>query len=185
MRLDTKEIQKGESKVNKQTITKPNCNLFNIWEPSTVSWCSWSCLHQRRWLISWCLDQLEDRGCFVALHKRWLIYFALSFIYLLAGHTYTWELWLLAWHKCPGHRSHTDHQIRVTVMHNDDIVYNYLLCSLLYTSPCWTHTWELWLLPWHECPGQRNCSWSPDLLCSLLYTSPCWTPRRYKKERAK
>ena len=64
----------------KQAFTKPNCNLFNIWEHSSVSWCNCNCLHPMRWQISCYLDH---RGCSVALHNRRLIYFALSFLYLL------------------------------------------------------------------------------------------------------
>ena len=66
-----------------QTLTKPNCNFFNIWEHSLNSWCSCSCLHPMRWQISCYLGQSEDRGCSIALHNSWLIYFALSFIHLL------------------------------------------------------------------------------------------------------
>ena len=65
----------------KQTMTEPNCNLLEIWEHSPFSWWSCSCLHPMRWQISY-LDQSKDRGCSVALHNSWLIYFALSFIYL-------------------------------------------------------------------------------------------------------
>ena len=85
-------IQRTQKQVNprryikeraNQTMTKPNCNLFNIWEHSLVSWCSCSCLLPMRWQISCYLGQPEDRGCSVALHNSWLIYFALSFIHLL------------------------------------------------------------------------------------------------------
>ena len=40
-----------------------------------VSWCSCSCLHPMRWQISCYLGQSEDRGCSIALHNSWLIYF--------------------------------------------------------------------------------------------------------------
>ena len=66
-----------------RTVTKPNSNLFNVWERSLNSWCSCSCLRSMRWQISCYLGQSEDRGCSIALHNSWLIYFALSFIHLL------------------------------------------------------------------------------------------------------
>ena len=48
----------------KQTMTKPSCNLFDIWEHSLFNWCSCCCLHPMRGLISLYLDQKESRDCF-------------------------------------------------------------------------------------------------------------------------
>ena len=66
-------------------MTKPNCILFNFWENSPLSCYSYGCLYPMRWQISCYVDQSDDRGCSIALHNRQLIYFALSFIHLLAS----------------------------------------------------------------------------------------------------
>ena len=44
----------------------------------------YSCLYPIRWQISY---QSEERGCSIALLNSWLIYLALSFIYLLESET--------------------------------------------------------------------------------------------------
>ena len=67
----------------KQTLNKPNCDSFNIWEHSMVSCYSWSCHYPMTWKISRYMDQSENWGCSIALLISWLICFALSFIYLL------------------------------------------------------------------------------------------------------
>ena len=77
----------------KQTLNKPNCDSFNIWEHSMVSCYSWSHHYPMTWKISRYMDQSEKRGCSIALLNSWLICFALSFIYLLGFLCY--NAWLL------------------------------------------------------------------------------------------
>ena len=67
----------------KHTRTKPNCNLMNIWGHASVSWCSCSCLHW--WDDRSAATRTNQKTCSVALLNTWLIYFALSFIYLLGA----------------------------------------------------------------------------------------------------
>ena len=55
-------------------------NLFDIWEYSTVIWCSCCYLYPIRTKISCYLDQSDDQGCSIALHNSWLNYFSLSCI---------------------------------------------------------------------------------------------------------
>ena len=83
-------------------MTKPNHALLNIQEHSLLGQCSCSCLYSMRWQISCYMDQSEDRGCSVALHNSQLIYFALSFIYLLAP-AHLWQCWLRSDTETPRH----------------------------------------------------------------------------------
>ena len=75
-------------------MTKPSRNIFDIWKHSPFRLCSCHCLHPMRWFICCYLDQYKNRGCSVALNRRWLIYLDLSFYTSLAR---TLSLWHLRW----------------------------------------------------------------------------------------